>query len=330
MPLPLDTPLRLVIALGGNAIIRPGERGTIEEQFAHAEETMRSIARLAADGHTLVITHGNGPVVGNIVLRGEAARNEVPPMPLYIAGADSEGGLGLMLQQALHNELARIGIERPIATLVTQTVVDPDDAAFERPTKPIGPFMTGDIARERAARDDWSIAEFPGRGWRRVVASPLPERIVEIDTVRKLADEGVIVIAAGGGGVPVSETADGILRGVDAVVDKDWTGALLACATGADVFVILMESDAVYRDWGGPGQSVVAELSTLEAGELLASDAFEPGTVAPKIAAAAYAADTCGCLSIITSPDRLRAALEGQGGTRVVRRAPGVSERTLT
>ncbi|MHB9003758.1 MAG: carbamate kinase [Coriobacteriia bacterium] len=314
-----DSPKRLVIALGGNAILRAGELGTIQEQFHHAEEAMGPVAELAAAGHSLIITHGNGPVVGNIVLRGEAARNEVPPMPLYIAGADSEGGLGLMLQQALHNQMMKLGLRRPVATLVTQTVVDEHDMAFSRPQKPIGPFISAVDANMRAEHDGWHVAEFPGRGWRRVVASPRPQRIIEIDTVTHLADRGVIVIAAGGGGVPVAESPDGTLHGVDAVIDKDWTGALLACAMGADAFAIMMESDAVYLDYGLASQRAIGTITTREADALLADGTFEAGTMAPKMSAAAYATATCGCDSFLVGPSALLQAIESGAGTRIVR-----------
>lgn len=315
----LDTPRRIVVALGGNAIVRADERGTIEQQFVHAEEAMAGIAALAAQGHVLVVTHGNGPVVGNIVIRGEAARDVVPPMPLYIADADSEGGVGLMLQQALHNELLRVGVDRQVATIVTQTIVEPDDPAFAKPSKPIGPYVSEHDAHTRSAEEGWVFREFPGRGWRRVVASPLPVSIVEAPTVASLAEHGTIVIAAGGGGVPVIEAPDGSLAGVDAVVDKDWAGAVLACALDADLYVIAMESDAVYLDWGTPAQRKLTRLSAAEARRLLDSSAFESGTVGPKVAAAAYAVENCGCEAVICSTEALSRIAGGLEGTRITR-----------
>lgn len=314
-----EGPMRLVIALGGNAILRSGDLGTIQEQFKHAEAAMQPVAKLAAAGHSIILTHGNGPVVGNIVLRGEAARHEVPPMPLYIAGADSEGGLGLMLQQALHNEMVRLGVRRPVATLVTQTVVDVHDMAFSHPQKPIGPYMPAAEAHAREAGEGWYVADFPGRGWRRVVASPLPKRIVEIDTVTHLAAQGVIVIAAGGGGVPVAESPDGTLAGVDAVIDKDWTGSILACAMNADAFAIMMESDVVYLDYGLPTQRAIGTITLEEVQNLLDAGAFEAGTMAPKMAAAARATDVCGCDSYVIGPSGLLDAIGSGSGTRVVR-----------
>lgn len=309
--------LRLVVALGGNALVRPGEQGTIEQQFDHARDATETLARLVARGHTVALTHGNGPIVGNIVLRGEAARDVIPPMPLFISDADSEGGIGLMLQQVLHNHFVHLGVDRDVISLVTQTVVDSSDPAFDDPRKPIGPFMTETQARERETRDGWTVARFDGRGWRRLVASPDPLRLVESGAITALAEAGAVVIAAGGGGVPVVELPDGTLRGVDAVVDKDLAGALLACALGAQVFAILMESDAVYADWGGPDERRLERLGPDEARALLESDTLERGTIEPKLRAALRAAESCGCRSIICSAEALHDALDGRAGTTI-------------
>ncbi len=308
---------RIVAALGGNAIVRVGERGTIEQQFAHAADAMRGIASLARTGAIMVLTHGNGPVVGNIVIRGEAARDLIPPMPLYIAGADSEGGVGLMLQQALHNTMVADGTRRPIATIVTQAVVDASDPAFSHPTKPIGPYLDEEQMHRRAAEDGWVFRNVPDLGWRRVVASPLPSRIVEIDTVVRLAEEGCIVIAAGGGGVPVVEHADGTLAGIDAVVDKDWAGALLAVALGADFFAILMEADGLYEGFGTPDARHIDTISSAQIRELLDTGQLDEGSIGPKVAAAAYAVDTCGCRAVLCATDELEAALDGRAGTTI-------------
>lgn len=318
MTVPGDRPLRLVVALGGNAIVRAGEEGTIEEQFSHATEATRAIAELARDGHRLLLTHGNGPVVGNIMLRGEAARDEVPPMPLYIAGADSEGGIGLMLQQTLHNHLAFLGVQREVVTLVTQTVVDTEDPAFLDPDKPIGPFMPAEVAEPIAEERGWALRAYPGRGMRRVVPSPRPLEIVEAPLAVRLALEGTLVIAAGGGGVPVLRQANGMLRGTDAVVDKDWAGALLACAMEADLYLMIMESDMLYLDWGTDRSRPVPELTANAADTLLAEGAFERGTIGPKVAAAAWAARTCGCACVLCGPSGLKEGIAGSAGTRIV------------
>lgn len=308
----------MVVALGGNAIVRRGERGTIDEQFAHAREALSPLVRLVADGKRLVITHGNGPVVGNIVERGEAARGHIPPMPLYIADADSQGGLGVMLQMTMRNLLVAAGAPHPVVTLVTQVVVDRADPAFSHPSKPIGPWYDAEGARRLARAEGWTVRELNGRGWRRVVPSPPPLEIVEAASVAHLAASGHVVIAGGGGGVPVERTADGSLKGVDAVVDKDATAALLATSLGADALVILMEADAVYEGWGTPAQHRLERLTAAEIDEMLASGAFESGSMSPKLQAAASFARSSERDAVICSPAVLDGALAGAAGTRVV------------
>jgi carbamate kinase len=279
---------------------------------------MRHVARLASAGHGIVLTHGNGPIVGNIVVRNEAARATIPPMPLYIAGADSEGGIGLMLQMALGNALREAGTPRDVATVITQTVVDAHDTAFGQPTKPIGPYYTeNEVATIRAAEPGWTFVDTPDCGWRRTVPSPRPIRIVEAKVVDQLLDAGVVVIAAGGGGVPVVESADGTLRGVDAVVDKDWSGALLARDIRADALVILMEADRLYLGWGGPAPLAVDRLTVDRALELVVSGALETGSVAPKVAACAGFARDTGHPALICRVEDLEAALRGEAGTRI-------------
>jgi carbamate kinase len=309
---------RLLVALGGNALLRGGDDGGIATQFERADEAMDHIARLAAAGDELVLTHGNGPVVGNIVLRGEAARSSVPPMPLYIAGADSQGGIGLMLEMSLRNALQRAGIGRNVATVVTQMVVLADDPAFQRPSKPIGPYYDDDhLSRLQALEPDWVFARVAGRGWRRVVPSPVPTRVVEVGTVRLLVESGAIVIAAGGGGVPVVEDAKGRLSGVDAVIDKDWASALLAEQVEADALIILMEADCLYEHWGTPEQRRIERLTVDEAEALLASGALESGSIAPKVGAGAAFARASGRAAILCRAEDLEAALEEHAGTRI-------------
>jgi carbamate kinase len=309
---------RLLVALGGNALLRGGDDGGIATQFERADAAMDHIARLAAAGDELVLTHGNGPVVGNIVLRGEAARSSVPPMPLYIAGADSQGGIGLMLEMSLRNALQRAGIGRDVATVVTQMVVLADDPAFGLPSKPIGPYYDDDqLSRLQELEPDWVFAHVAGRGWRRVVPSPAPLRAVEVGTVRLLMESGAIVIAAGGGGVPVIEDANGRLSGVDAVIDKDWASALLAQQVAADALVILMETDAVYEGWGTPDQHRVERLTSASAEALAASGALESGSISPKVAAGAAFARATGRSAILCRAEDLEAALEGHAGTRI-------------
>ncbi|GAV30827.1 carbamate kinase [Coriobacteriaceae bacterium EMTCatB1] len=309
-----DSPL-LVIALGGNAILRRGDDGTIETQFRRADESMQQIVPLVQAGAKVVLTHGNGPVVGNIVVRNEAARDQIPPMPLYIADADSEGGIGFMLETSLTNALARAGSHRRVVTVVTRCVVDPLDPAFQRPTKPIGPYYTAEEAARLAAEEGWAFAEVPSGLMRRVVPSPKPVEIVEAPTIAQLADSGDVVIAAGGGGVPVVRQADGTLQGVDAVIDKDWASAILAEAIGADHLVILMEADRVYLGFGTPDARPLETLTAEEA-ERLASE-LDAGSVGPKVAACAHFARTTGRDAIVCAVEQLHEALAGGAGTRI-------------
>ncbi|MCE5203422.1 MAG: carbamate kinase [Actinomycetia bacterium] len=312
-----DTPLA-VVALGGNAILRRGDDGTIRTQFMRSNAALRHVVPMLAGGHRLVLTHGNGPVVGNILIRSEAARDQVAPMPLYIADADSEGGIGLMLQMSLYNQLTLAGISRRVSTVITQCIVDPDDPAFTTPTKPIGPYYTETQAAALEKAEGWSFVSVNGAGMRRVVASPRPIRIVEADTIASLARDGEVVIAAGGGGVPVVERADGTIEGIDAVIDKDWASAVLACAIDADTLVILMEADRVYADFGTPEQRAIDSLTVREAEKLLGT--LERGSIAPKVAASAFFARTTGRDAIICGTECLQDALAGRAGTRVTAR----------
>ncbi len=311
-----------VVSIGGNALVRRGSTGEIEEQLAETESSCAAIASLLATGARVVITHGNGPVVGNIVLRNEAARNIVPPMPLYICDADSEGGVGFMIQLTLYNSLlkaagGRKAARREVATVVTQVVVDPADPAFTEPTKPIGPYYTTDEAAELTASKGWTMFEDSGRGMRRVVPSPMPMRVVESGVVRTLSESGVVVIAGGGGGVPVVEAPDGTLSGVDAVIDKDYTTTILALDVGADTIVNLTQVDMVYTGFGTSDEAGVPEMSASDAKKLLRSGEFAPGSMAPKVDAAVRFVEASGGTVIITSPRLMDKALAGRAGTRI-------------
>ncbi len=242
---------RTVLALGGNAILPAKGPATIEEQFRVTEATMAQVLALLRGGEQVILTHGNGPIVGNILIRNEAAADTIPPVPLYICGADSQGGIGLMLQQALHNVSNREGIDTHTVTVVTQTVVDPNDPAFKNPTKPIGPFYSEAEARRMEKERGWTLREDAGRGWRRVVASPEPVRIVELETIRTLVGIGQVVIAAGGGGIPVAQTPSGEYYGVEAVIDKDLAAVVLAEAVKADRLVIVTVVDRVALEADG-------------------------------------------------------------------------------
>ncbi|MEW6488714.1 MAG: carbamate kinase [Thermodesulfobacteriota bacterium] len=314
-----------VVSLGGNALLRRGESGTIEEQFEHARTCTAQISRMLRQGRRVVVTHGNGPIVGNIVIRNEAARNTVPPMPLYICDADSEGGIGFMIQQTLYNHLRRHERARPVVTLITQVVVDPDDPAFAAPTKPIGPWYTAGEAARLEAEKGWRVVRArpggegeEGRAYRRVVPSPRPLRIVEAAVIRRLAREGVVVIAAGGGGVPVAEGPEGELRGVEAVVDKDLATAVLARELGAEAVLILTDVDRVYLDFGQADQRGLGEVSVAELKEYRAQGHFPPGTMGPKVDAALEFLEAGGREVVITSPELAVEAMQGRAGTRIV------------
>ncbi|GAB4269776.1 MAG: carbamate kinase [Deferrisomatales bacterium] len=310
-------PIR-VVSLGGNAILRRGDRGTVEEQFARARQCTAQVARMLEQGFRVVITHGNGPIVGNIVIRNEAARNTVPPMPLYICDADSEGGLGFMIQQTLYNHLRRYHAVREVVTVITQVVVDPEDPAFRNPTKPIGPWYTEAEAAELEATRGWRMAGDPRQGYRRVVPSPRPRRVVEVGVIGHLAREGVVVIAAGGGGVPVVEGPDGELRGVDAVIDKDLATAVLARELGAEAILNLTEVDRVYLHFGTPRPQGLDQARVAELRRYRAQGHFPPGSMGPKIDAAIEFLEAGGREVVITRPDLAVAAAEGRAGTRIL------------
>jgi carbamate kinase len=308
---------RMVIALGGNAILRRGEDGTIQQQMENADACMRHIARLVEAGHEIVLTHGNGPIVGNILIRNEAVRNQIPLMPLYIADADSEGGIGFLLQITLYNQLRRHGVKRPIVTVITQVVVDPGDPAFAKPSKPVGPYYSAAEANRISQERGWTLVQQGDRGYRRVVPSPRPQKIIEAPVVLELMEKGTLVIAAGGGGIPVAEKEDGILEGVDAVIDKDWASGLLACQVRANLLAILMEEEQVYLNYGGPGQQGLRRTTAAELETYLRQGHFPPGSMQPKVAASIHFLRTCGQEAIICRAESLMEALAGESGTHI-------------
>jgi carbamate kinase len=299
--------LTTVVALGGNALIRAGDRGTAAEQAARVREAASSLAPLL-DERRLVITHGNGPQVGNELLRQERAADEVPPLPLYLAVAQTQAEIGAIIETEL-GPLAR----RPVACLLTHVVVDERDPAFSRPTKPVGPFYEGERARSLERERGWVLIEEQQRGWRRAVPSPAPLEVVELDQIGALLDGDALPVACGGGGIPVVRR-DGRLHGVDAVIDKDRASALLAAGLGADRLVILTDVAAVKRDFGKPGEAELRELSAAEAEELLPE--LAEGSMRPKVEAAVAMA-RAGGETIITALDRVEDALAGRAGTRV-------------
>jgi carbamate kinase len=278
---------------------------------------MAEVARMLSSGHKVVITHGNGPIVGNIVLRGECARNSIPPMPLFYSDADSEGGIGFMIQQTLYNRLIMIREVKDVVTIITQVVVDADDPAFSRPTKPIGPYYREEEIEALQRNKGWDMIRQTG-GYRRVVPSPMPKRIVEKNVIQRLALEGVVVIAAGGGGVPVVETADGTLLGIDAVIDKDLTTSVLAPEIGAERIVILTDVDRVYLHFGTSRQAGLDHVSLADIKAFHAEGHFPPGSMGPKIMAAIRFLEAGGKRVIITLPELMGKALEGRAGTTIV------------
>jgi len=314
------TPRRVFITLGGNAILPARGTGTFEEQCAITRTTMQPIAALIQGGAQVVLSHGNGPIVGNILIRNEAARDQVPPMPLDVCGADSQGGIGYMMQQILQNELRQLGLgDRVVTTLVTQVLVDERDPAFRRPTKPIGPFYSQERAKLLAREKGWTIVEDSGRGYRRVVASPRPLEVIEIAAVRELVEGGTTVIAVGGGGIPVTRQWDGSLHGVEAVIDKDLAGSLLARLLGCEQLVIITGVDQVALDFGKPEQRPIAEATPDELARWMEAGQFPPGSMGPKIQCAIEFVRGGGREAVITSPANLIDALAGKTGTRIRR-----------
>ena len=309
----MSGPIKVVAALGGNALEDKALPPTAQSQRAVAARTARQLARMSAQGYELAIVHGNGPQVGRIVLAGETAADVTPPMPFDVCGAMSQGYIGYHLQQALTEELRRAGRDVPVVSLVTQMVVNPDDPAFQNPTKPIGPFYTREQAAALERERGYVMREDSGRGWRRVVPSPKPVRIVEIGTIRTLWST-TISIACGGGGIPVVERPDGTLEGVAAVIDKDLAACRLAQEMEADVLLILTEVPAVAIRFGKPGQTDLGHVSPEQLEVYARQGEFGAGSMLPKVeAAAAFARSAPGRRAVITS---LELGLEGLAGTR--------------
>jgi carbamate kinase len=314
----------LVVALGGNAISRAGDSPSVDAQFERTRETVQHLMPLIASGvYRLVITHGNGPQVGTILLRSDLAAEAgvLPRLPMPTAVSDTQGGMGYMIQQSLGNALWESGIQIPVATVITQVLVDEDDPAFTEPSKPIGRYYPTDQVEE-LKNHGWTMKEDPnGRGWRRVVASPAPREIVEEPIVSELVASGVIVIACGGGGIPVVADDAGSLRGVEAVVDKDLASSLLANAVGASVFAILTEVDRVYLDYGQAGQQPLDAVDPATLARFAAEGHFPAGSMGPKIKAVLGYLERGGEHAIITSPELLDEAIQGKAGTHIVRPA---------
>ena len=310
-----------VVAIGGNSLIKDKKHQSVEDQYEAAAETSHHIADMIEAGWDVAIGHGNGPQVGFILRRSEiAAKAEgMHEVPLDVCGADSQGAIGYALQQTLQNELHQRGIGKPVATVITQTLVDRNDKAFQNPSKPIGGFMDEAEAQRRAAEMDWTVVEDAGRGWRRVVASPIPKEIVEIDSIKTLIDAGVVVISVGGGGIPVIDDGEGNYKGVAAVIDKDFGSSLLAQKVGADLFLISTAVEKVAINFGKPDQKWIDKMTVSEARRYLAEGThFAKGSMAPKIEAAIWFLEAGGKEAIITDPQNIGRALRGETGTRII------------
>jgi carbamate kinase len=308
---------RIVVALGGNALIRRGEEGSTAIQRRNLLGAARALADLDRLGHTLVLTHGNGPQVGFLAIEADAARDTVPPPPLDVLVAESQGQIGYLLAQALAAQLAMDGRRRQIAVVLSQTVVDPDDPAFGAPSKPVGPMYDEAAARQLASENGWTIAA-DGPGWRRVVPSPRPLEIVEAASIRTLAASGAIVIASGGGGIPVSRVTSGALVGVEAVVDKDLAAVVLAEGLDADALLLLTDVSAVHRRWGSPASKPIRRLTLADADKGVEDSTFAPGSMGPKVRAAAEFVRRTGGFAAIGVLGEAVAVLQGRAGTQIV------------
>jgi len=308
-----------VLAIGGNSLIKDKNHVALSSQYEAVKETTSYIADLVSEGIGLVITHGNGPQVGFIYRRGELARHELPLIPLDICGADTQGAIGYMIEKALLNEFRRRGIDKKVTAVVTQMIVDRNDRSFRNPTKPIGSFMSEKEALAHKKESGWVVVEDAGRGFRRVVPSPIPREIIELEVIRLLVQKGYIVIAGGGGGVPVIRNEQGELEGVEAVIDKDLGSSLMARNLGADAFIISTAIDAVYLNFGEKNQNRLRRVSLPELRRYLKEGHFKPGSMRPKIEAVIEFLEAGGEKAIITSPENLLKAVKGDEGTTIVK-----------
>ncbi len=306
-----------VLAIGGNSLIKDKTHIALSSQYEAVQETSRYIAELIAEGLSMVITHGNGPQVGFLYRRGELARHELPLIPLDICGADTQGAIGYMIEMALLNEFHRMGISKKVVAVVTKTVVNKDDPSFHDATKPIGSFMSEQEALSHKDEFGWHILEDAGRGFRRVVPSPTPREIIERGVIRLLVEHDYIVIAAGGGGVPVIRNEQGGFEGVEAVIDKDLGSSLLARNLGADTFIISTSVDAVYLNFGKKDQKPIMRATLSEIKQYMKEGHFKPGSMLPKIEAIIEFLEGGGKMAIITSPENLLRAVKGEAGTTI-------------
>ncbi|MFP4498744.1 MAG: carbamate kinase [Vulcanimicrobiota bacterium] len=308
-----------VVAVGGNSLIKDKQHQTVKDQYQAAYETATHIANMIEMGYNVVITHGNGPQVGFILLRSDAAKNILHEVPMDSCGANTQGAIGYMFQKALFNIFKERGIKKQAATVVTQVLVDTEDPAFKKPSKPVGTFYDENEAKQKAEKEGWSVMEDSGRGWRRVVASPLPEEIIEEDAIKELIKAGFTVIAVGGGGIPVIKNEKGELEGTAAVIDKDFASSLLASNISADVFIISTAVEKVYLNFGKPDQKGLDKMTLADCKKYIEEGHFKPGSMLPKIKAIIKFLENGGEKAIITNPENIKKALEGKTGTHITR-----------
>ena len=304
-----------VVAVGGNSLIKDEQHKTIPDQYEAGRESMRHIVDMIEQGWEVVVTHGNGPQVGFILRRSELSIKELHPVSLDFCGADSQGSIGYMFAMALDNEFKDRGMKKQCAAVVTQTIVDRKDKAFQNPSKPIGSFMDEKTAKEHMAKDGWTVVEDAGRGWRRVVPSPIPQRIVEADAIKKLIEAGFTVVGVGGGGIPVIEDENGHLIGVEAVIDKDFGSSVLANLINADLFVISTAVEKVAINFNKPDQKWLDKMTVAEAKQYMAEGHFAKGSMLPKIQAILNYLEHGGKKALITNPENIGRALKGETGT---------------
>ena len=310
----------VLVAMGGHAFMQKGEKGTIDEHERNADVIASILMHLVERDYQIVITHGNGPQVGSLLIQNETAREEVPAMPLDVLVAMTEGSLGYILQQSLLNQLRRREIRRYVVTVVTQVVVDEHDPAFDNPSKPIGPFLSKEEALRRRDALGWQVREDSGRGWRRIVPSPAPVKVIQRHMIRDAARAGHIVVACGGGGIPIKTDPEGRYAGVEAVIDKDLTSSVLATDISADLFVVLTAVPQVYVEFGTPRQRALGAVTLEELERLQGENHFPPGSMGPKIEAVIRYLRAGGKRALVTDPESLPAALEGRAGTHFVGR----------
>jgi carbamate kinase len=306
-----------VVAVGGNSLITSKEQQSVPDQYDAACRTMVHVADMIEQGYNVVVTHGNGPQVGFILLRSEIARDQIHTVPLDSCGADTQGAIGYNFQMALGNEFKKRGINRPVVTVVTQVLVDKNDESFQKPTKPIGQFYTEEEAKVRMAQDKWEMVEDAGRGWRRVVASPMPLEIIEENAIKTLSENGFSIIAVGGGGIPVVRDENGMLKGVAAVIDKDFASALLASNINADTFIVSTAVEKACLYYGEPNQKSLDKITVAELEQYCEEGHFKPGSMLPKCQAIINFIRNGGKHAIITNPENLAKAVRGEAGTHV-------------